>query len=64
MLEGYVTMNELAELAKLSVGTAYQYRHKGQYEFPEPNLRLGQILLWKRSTAIAWARNHRKRTGR
>lgn len=64
MIEGYLTMNELAELAGLTTGTAYQYRNKGQYDFPAHDMKIGQILFWRRSTAIAWARKHKKRNRR
>jgi hypothetical protein len=64
MLKGYATMNELAEMADLTVGSAYQYRNKRQYDFPEHTMKIGQILLFKLSTARAWARKHRKRTRR
>jgi predicted DNA-binding transcriptional regulator AlpA len=64
MLEGFVTLKEVADMAGLTVATAYQYRNKGQYDFPEHNLRVGQILFWKRATAAAWARKHKKRSRR
>ena len=64
MMSGYLRMNEVAELAGLTVGTAYQYHAGRLYDFPEHHLKIGQIKFWKRSTAAAWARKHRKRIRR
>ncbi|QWG18714.1 hypothetical protein KMZ68_02105 [Bradyrhizobium sediminis] len=55
-------MDELAKLAGVTLGTAYQYHAYKMYDFPKHHGKVGQILFWKRSTAEAWARKHKKRS--
>jgi hypothetical protein len=61
MLEGLVRLDEFAKPAGLTIGSAYQYHAYRKYDFPEHCLKIGQILFWKRSTAVAVAREHKKR---
>jgi len=61
MLEGLIRIDELAKLAGLTIGSAYNYHADRKYDFPEHHLKIGQILFWKQSTAAAWAREHKKR---
>jgi predicted DNA-binding transcriptional regulator AlpA len=64
MMSGFLRINEVAALAEITTGTAYQYNSKRQYGFPEHDARIGPVKFWKSSTAVAWARKHKKRNRR
>jgi hypothetical protein len=60
MTTGFIS----AKLANMTVGSLYQYHCNKSYGFPSPGLQIGPVKFWKRSTAVAWVRKHKKRTGR
>src|SRR5271170_47040 len=51
-LEGLLTVQQVAELAKIEVQSVYQYRLRGT--IPEPDFHLGPMLLWERATIENW----------
>ena len=61
MIEEYVQLDELAKLAGTTVLNMYQIRSKGLYGVPEPDLRIGIVMLWKRAKGEAWARKYKAR---
>ena len=57
-LEDLLTVQQVAELAKIEVQTVYQYRLRGT--IPPPEFHLGPMLLWERKTIENWLQTRPK----
>ena len=64
MVPGFIRINEFANLAGLALSSAYLYHAQKLYDFPAAELEIGVVNFWKRKTALAWVRKHKKRTRR
>jgi hypothetical protein len=64
MIPGFIRISEFAKLADMALGSLYLYHAQKLYDFPSAELQIGMVKFWKRKTAVAWARKHKKRTRR
>jgi DNA-binding transcriptional MerR regulator len=59
LVRGCCTIKEFAKESGLTIRTLHLYRHYAAYGFPEPHMKLGRNLLWRRRDAKAWIHRHR-----
>jgi hypothetical protein len=57
----YIRSDDFAKLANLKLSSLYNYHSRKLFDFPAPAFTVGRVHLWKRTTAVAWARKHNKR---
>lgn len=59
-MKEFVRVAEFAEIAGLTEKSLYAYHARGLYDFPSADMTIGVVLFWRRSKAVAWARQRKK----
>ena len=61
MTKEFVRVDGLAEFGDTTADCIYAFRSRGIHNVPEPDLKVGTVLFWKRPKAEAWGRAYKAR---